>query len=92
MYGYEKNISSVFEIYKQIFTLRMGDSSVQDHFATLQALLDKLDIYQPLTSDVTTMRRYREELAIATYFSSIDSGTCVSGSGPNSWCIFRFES
>ena len=34
LYGYEKNISLVFEIYEQIFTLRMGDSSIQDHFAT----------------------------------------------------------
>ena len=50
MYGYEKNISKVFEVYEQIFTLKMRDSSVQDHFGSLQALLDEFDLYQPLTS------------------------------------------
>ena len=44
-YRYEKNISRVFEIYKQIFTLRMEDRSVQDHFTTLRALLDEPDVY-----------------------------------------------
>ena len=34
MYGYEQNISRVFEVYEQIFTLKMGDSSVQQHFST----------------------------------------------------------
>ena len=49
MYGYEKNISRVFEVYEQIFTLKMGDSSVQNHFGSLRAFLDELDLYQPLT-------------------------------------------
>ena len=55
IYGYEKNISRVFEVYEQIFTLKMGDSTVQDHFASLRALLDELDLYRPLTSDIATM-------------------------------------
>ena len=48
MYGYEKNISWGIKIYEQIFTLEMRDSSMQDHFASLRALLDELDLYQSL--------------------------------------------
>ena len=48
-YGLEKNISRVFEVYEQLFTLRQGDRSIQEHFIILRALLDELDVYQPLT-------------------------------------------
>ena len=73
MYRYVKNISRIFEVYEQIFTLKMEDSLVQDHFASLRALLDELDLYQPLTSDIATMRRYRMELAITAYLSGLTS-------------------
>ena len=68
--GYEQNISRAFEVYEQIFTLKMGDSSIQQHFSSLRSLLEELDLYQPLT-DITTMRRYREELAVAAYLSGL---------------------
>ena len=42
-YGHEKNISRVFEVYEQIFTLRKGNHSVQDHFSTLRGLSDELN-------------------------------------------------
>ena len=44
-YGHEKNISRVYEIYEQLFTLRQGDRSVQEYFTAFRALLDELDVY-----------------------------------------------
>ena len=55
-YGHEKNISRVFEVYEQLFTLRQGDQSLQDHFALLRALLDEFEVNQSLTADITQMR------------------------------------
>ena len=60
-YGHEKNISRVFEIYEQLFTLHQGDRSVHEHFTVLRGLLDELDIYQPLTVDITQLHKYHEE-------------------------------
>ena len=42
--GNEKNIARVCEIYEQLFSLRQGERSIQEHFATIRALLDELDV------------------------------------------------
>ena len=52
-----------------MFTLRQGEQSVQEQSAGLRALLDELDVYQPLTVDITKLCQYREELAVAVYLS-----------------------
>ena len=54
-YGHEKNISRGFEVYEQLFTLHQGDRFVQEHFTLLRALLDELEMYQPLTGNVSQM-------------------------------------
>ena len=59
-----------------MFTLRQGDHSVQEHFTLLRALLDELDVYQPLTTDTSRMRQYHEELAITIYLSSLNPDLC----------------
>ena len=71
-YGHKKNIFRVFEVYEQIFSLRQGDRSLQEYFTTLHGLIDELDIYQPLTADITKMRQYWEELAVTAYLSSLN--------------------
>ena len=72
-YGYEKNISRVFEIYEQLFTIRQGEHSIQKHFTRLRALLDELEMYQPLTGDISQMKKYREELAVSIYLFNLNS-------------------
>ena len=52
-YDHEKNISRVFEINEQLFTLCQGDQSIHEHFTALRGVLDEFDIYQPLTIDIT---------------------------------------
>ena len=70
-YGHEKNISTVFEVYEQLFTLRQGDQSVHEHFTLLRALLDEFEVYQLLTADIIQMRQYHEELVMAIYLFNL---------------------
>ena len=39
IYGNEKNLSRVFEIYKRMFELRQGDRSVPEFYANSNVLL-----------------------------------------------------
>ena len=48
----------VFEMYGQLFIIRQGDRLVQEHFTLLRALLDELEIYQPLIVDITQMKSW----------------------------------
>ena len=76
-YDHEKNISCIFEVYEQLFTIRQGERSVQEHFTRLRALLDELEMYQPLTDDISQMKKYQEELAVSIYLFSQNSNLSV---------------
>ena len=56
-----------------MFTIHQGERSVQEHFTRLRALLHELEMYQPLTEDVSQMKKYRQELAVSIYLFSLNS-------------------
>ena len=47
MYGNEKNLLYVFEIYERIFELKQGDRSVHEFYGEVKSLIDELDMHQP---------------------------------------------
>ena len=53
--------------------VKVNERSGQEHFTHLRALLDELEMYQPLTGDVSQMKRYQEELAVSIYLFSLNS-------------------
>ncbi|KAG8373563.1 hypothetical protein BUALT_Bualt11G0037500 [Buddleja alternifolia] len=71
LYGNEKNISRVFELYEQLFSLQQGDHSVTELYTTLHGILDELDIHQPLLLDLIKLHEYREGLAVAKFMSAL---------------------
>lgn len=54
VYGNEKNIFRVFELYEHLFTPKQGDISVSKYHFELRETLGELDIYQPLVIDFKT--------------------------------------
>ena len=67
MYDNEKNHSSVFEIYERLFELKQGDKSVTEFYRELKGLIDELEIHQPVVTDATTLRGYRQDLAVSNF-------------------------
>ena len=71
MYVNQMIIDRVVEIFKTLLTLKQGDLSLQAHFGRLQALIQEVDLYQPLTTDLVTLKRYRTELYTGIYLSGL---------------------
>ena len=71
MYGNEKNTSRVFEIYERLFELKHGDRFVPEFYGELEGLIDELDMHQPPVTDVATLRRYRQDLAVSKFLSGL---------------------
>ena len=44
MYGNEKNLSKVFEIYERLFELKQGDISIL--YGEIKSLINKLKMHQ----------------------------------------------
>jgi len=51
MYGNERNLSRVFEIYKRLFELKQGDKFVTDFYEELKGLINELEMHQPAVTD-----------------------------------------
>jgi len=67
MYANEKNPSRVFEIYERLFELKQGDKYVTEFYGELKGLIDELEMHQPAVTDATTLRGYRQDLAVSNF-------------------------
>ncbi|XP_020266951.1 uncharacterized protein LOC109842493 [Asparagus officinalis] len=48
-----------------------GDKSVPKFFGELKGLIDELEMHQPAVADVTTLLRYRRDLAVSKFLSGL---------------------
>ena len=71
MYENEKNISRVFEIYERLFELKQRDRSVSEFYDEVKSLIDELEMHQPSVTDATTLRGYRQDLAMSKFLSGL---------------------
>ena len=70
-YANQTNIDSVVEIFETLLTLKQGDLSLKAHFSRMQALIQEVDLYQPPTTDLMTLKCYRAELYAGIYLSGL---------------------
>ena len=73
MYGYKSNISRTVDVFENLFKSKQAGRALQEFYGQLRGLLNQLEIYQPYSADITTQRRYREELAVALFLAGLDS-------------------
>ena len=71
MHVNQTNIGRVVEIFETLLTLKQGDLSLQAHFGRKQSLIQEVDLYQPPTTDLVTLKRYRAELYAGIYLSGL---------------------
>ena len=71
IYANQTNIGHVVEIFETLLTLKQGDLSLQAHFGCMQALIQEVDLYQPPTTDLVTLKHYRAELYAGIYLSGL---------------------
>ena len=71
MYANQTNIGRGVEIFETLLTLKQGDLSLQAHFGGMQALIQEVDLYQPPTTDLVTLKHYPVELYAGIYLSGL---------------------
>jgi len=71
MYGNEKNLSRVFEIYERLFELKQEDRSVPEFYCEVKGLIDELEMHQASVTDATTLRGYRQDFAVSKFLSGL---------------------
>uniref|UniRef100_A0A5B6ZV70 Integrase catalytic domain-containing protein n=1 Tax=Davidia involucrata TaxID=16924 RepID=A0A5B6ZV70_DAVIN len=71
MYSSDQNLSRIYQLYQDIFSLQQGDRSVDEYFSILKGMWDELNVYQPLSTDLKIQQRHREEFRVAKFLSGL---------------------
>lgn len=53
------------------YLLLSRETYVSEYYSAFRGKLNELDVYQPLVTDLKTLRQYRQNLAIATFLSDL---------------------
>jgi len=73
LFGNEKNLSRVSEIYERLIDLKQGDKSVPEFYGELKALIDELEMHQPSVTDAAILREYRQDLVVSKFLSGLST-------------------
>ena len=70
-YGNETNISRVYELHGQLHSLKLADKSYQDYYSQFRSIVTELEIYQPVVSDIATIKQQRNDLYICAFLDRL---------------------
>ncbi|KAL5714041.1 hydroxyjasmonate sulfotransferase [Ranunculus cassubicifolius] len=72
-FSHQSNVSWVYELYEQIFSMKQGDKSLPEYYSTMKNLWEQLLQHRPFTADLKVQKKHWEEFTIATLFETLPS-------------------
>ena len=73
MFSQRKNFDRIYNLYKQFFTLSRGEKSVTQYFIQMRGLLQDIQNFHPLDSDVSVTRRQRNQVNVTRFLDGLGS-------------------
>ena len=70
-YGQTKNNSYLCQVYSQFFDYKQNGHPLLDYFAEIDSLWGKLNILQPLTTEINKLTNQRDMLRMVKFLSSL---------------------
>ena len=75
-YFQEKNVSRIYSLYSDIFSLQQGDLSIQEYYSILQGKRTELAQYHPLTADVSVLQQQHKEFYVVKFLFELNPSLC----------------
>ncbi|KAL5724121.1 hypothetical protein ACHQM5_007422 [Ranunculus cassubicifolius] len=72
-FSHQSNVSRVYELYEQIFSMKQGDKSLPEYYSTMKNLWEQLLQHCPFTADLKVQKKHWEEFTIATLLCGLNS-------------------
>ncbi|XP_042946557.1 uncharacterized protein LOC122279793 isoform X1 [Carya illinoinensis] len=67
MYSGAGNITRIYELCKQFFVLEQNALGLEEYYSQVMGICEELKVYQPVTSDVPSMLKQREDFNIVRF-------------------------
>ncbi|XP_077228530.1 uncharacterized protein LOC143861494 [Tasmannia lanceolata] len=71
LYSAVANISRICSTYSEWVCVRCGDLPLATHYSHFVGLCQQLDVYMPLTTDLTEAARQRDQIRVVQYLESL---------------------
>ncbi|KAG2729929.1 hypothetical protein I3760_01G271600 [Carya illinoinensis] len=95
MYSGAGNITCIYELCKQFFGLKQGTLGLEEYYFQVMSICEELKMYRPITSDVSSMLKQREDFNIVRFlvglkpeFESVRSQILASTQLPSFLDVF----
>ena len=72
-FSQDTNLSRVYDLYERLFNCKQGDRSIAEFYSSLKGIWEELNVHQPLTTDLNTLKAQRAKFQVATFLSSLSS-------------------
>ncbi|KAF5452519.1 hypothetical protein F2P56_027505 [Juglans regia] len=67
MYSGAGNITRIYELCQQFFGLEQGALGLEEYYSQVISICEELRMYQPITSDVSSMLKQREDFNVVRF-------------------------
>ena len=71
LYSSVNNLKRIYDLHQNYFSLSLSDLSLKDYYNKFKGVCEELNIYQPISSDVKTMKKQRDSMHLAHFLSGL---------------------
>ena len=71
MYANKNNVSKTVRIFEELFACKQGSRTLQEYYGAMESIITDLAVYQPPTTDLVTLTRYRDELRAGAFLCGL---------------------
>ncbi|XP_059653399.1 uncharacterized protein LOC132300375 isoform X2 [Cornus florida] len=71
-YPMDTDVSRIYSLYEKMFHSRQSGQGIAEYYSTFKCLLDELNQYHPLTTDLEVLKRQREEFYVSIFLAGLD--------------------
>ena len=71
LYSGVNNLKRIYDLHQNYFSLSLSDLSLEDYYNKFKGVCEELNIYQPISSHVKTMKKQRYSMHVARFLSGL---------------------
>ncbi|XP_042511652.1 uncharacterized protein LOC122086742 [Macadamia integrifolia] len=72
-YSQEKNMTRIYDIYEKLFWFFQSEKSLSEYYNTFRGMVEKLNVFQPLTTDIDKLKAQRNEFFISKFLAGLNN-------------------
>ncbi|XP_043700429.1 uncharacterized protein LOC122651179 [Telopea speciosissima] len=65
------SITRIYELYEKLFQFQQYDKSLQEYYSAFKGIVEELNVFQPLTTDIEKLKAQRDEFFVSKFLAGL---------------------